>query len=271
MSNLEKQFQGYINTSSLFEEIDGLKQFELDIKERAWFKFSKLDLSSKLTLGSRVEDFFRFYINHSSNYELVKHNIQIIHEKHTLGELDFILFDKKAQKYIHVEHVYKFYLYDDSFQNEIDRYIGPNRNDTFSKKLEKLKNRQLPLLYKDETKKYLDDIDIESCEQKVCFKGNIYLPLYLENSTIPLLNNSCVRGFYLSREEFVSDMSFHAFEYFLPEKFDWVRHPNSNERWVSFDEVIVEIDELLQKEKSPLVWLKDTKNNTTKSFFVTWW
>ena len=37
---------------------------------------------------------------------------------------------KKRDKYIHIEMQYKFYLYDESFENEIDRYIGPNRNDT---------------------------------------------------------------------------------------------------------------------------------------------
>jgi len=271
MSNLQKQFQGYLNTPSLFEEFYGLQQFELDIKELEQFDSSKLELSSQITLGRRVEDFFRFYINESSKYDLVKHNIQIIEDKQTLGELDFILFDKKAYKYIHVEHIYKFYLYDDSIQNEIDRYIGPNRNDTLIKKITKLQTKQLPLLYKSATSQYLNNIDSDLCDQKVCFKGNIYVPLHLENSTIPLVNNSCVRGFYLSMKEFVSKERFRFYEYFLPDKFDWVSNPSSNEIWYSFDEVIQQIEELLQKKKSSLVWLKDRKNNIEKSFFVTWW
>jgi len=148
MNNLQTQFMGFIQTPSLFNQLNGLKQFHLDNNEIVDFDFKKLDIIENLTLGKRVERFFEFYINQSKNYELVKNNIQIIHNKHTLGELDFIIYDKTAQKYLHIEHIYKFYLYDDGIVNEIDRYIGPNRNDTFDKKLEKLKNKQLPLLYK---------------------------------------------------------------------------------------------------------------------------
>jgi uncharacterized protein len=134
MNNLKTQFLGYMNTPSLFKELYGLTQIELDIDEIKEFDFTKLNITSKLTLGSRIERFFEFYIQQSQNYELIKNNIQIINNKQTLGELDFILYDKKAQKYLHVEHVYKFYLYDDSIINEIDRFIGPNKNDTFGKK-----------------------------------------------------------------------------------------------------------------------------------------
>jgi hypothetical protein len=271
MNNLKTQFLGFMNTASLFKELDGLKQFTLDINEIKNFDFTKLNISEKLTLGNRVERFFEFYINQSQNYELIKNNIQIINNKLTIGELDFIIYDKKAKKYLHIEHIYKFYLYDDSIKNEIDRYIGPNKNDTFVKKLDKLTNRQLPLLYKNETKEYLDGIDIDSLEQKICFKGNIYLPWNFVGKEIPIIAHACVRGFYINREEFVSEMWFRSLEYFLPDKFDWVSNPDTNEIWNSFDEVIDKIDLLLKREKSPLVWLRDKEENTTKSFFITWW
>ena len=271
MNNLKTQFLGFMNTASLFQELNGLKQFELDVNAIEDFDFTKLNISKKHTLGKRVERFFEFYINQSKNYDLIKNNIQIINNKHTIGELDFIIYDKKEEKYLHIEHIYKFYLYDDSIRNEIDRYIGPNENDTLVKKLDKLQNKQLPLLYKDETKEYLGDIDINSLEQKVCFKGNIYLPSVLVDQHIPILDDTCVSGFYLNREEFISEIKFRSLEYFLPDKFDWVNSPATNEIWGSFDEIIYKIDLVLNREKSPLVWLKDSEENKTKSFFVTWW
>jgi len=270
MNNLKTQFLGFMNTSSLFKELNGLKQFELDMNEIEDFDLRKLNITKKLTLGNRAERFFEFYINQSKNYDLIKNNIQIINNKHTIGELDFIIYDKKEEKYLHIEHIYKFYLYDDSITNEIDRYVGPNQNDTLVKKLDKLQNKQLPLLYKDETKEYLGDIDINSLEQKVCFKGNIYLPLALVDQHIPILNDTCVSGFYLNREELVSQKRFRSLGYFLPDKFDWVSCSDTNEIWGSFDEIIDEIDLVLNREKSPLVWLKDKEKNITKSFFVTW-
>jgi len=271
MNNLKTQFLGYMNTPSLFKELNGLIQFHLDINEIKDFDFRKLEITQKLTLGSRVERFFEFYINQSDNYELIKNNIQIINNKHTFGELDFIIYDKRTEKYLHIEHVYKFYLYDDSFEDEIDRFIGPNKNDTFVKKLAKLKNKQLPLLHKNETKEYLDGIDTDSIEQKICFKGNIYLPLHLVDTDISIIDNTCVRGFYLKREEFVSQIEFRSLEYCLPDRFDWVSNPNRNEIWISFDEVITEIDLVLNREKSPLVWLRNKESNERKSFFITWW
>lgn len=271
MNKLKNQFISFMNTSALFKEFNGLKQFDFDMDEIKNFDFRKLNIRKGLSLGSRVERFFEFYIKESKRYDLIKNNIQIINNKHTLGELDFIIYDKKTKKYVHVEHVYKFYLYDDSIKNEIDRFIGPNKNDTFLKKIDKLKNKQLPLLFKNETQEYLEGIDINSFEQKICLKGKIYVPLDLLNKKIPIINNSCVSGFYLNRNEFINQKRFRTLEYFLPYRFDWISDINTSGIWLSFDKVLYEIDLFLNLKKSPLVWFKDIKDGKTKSFFVTWW
>ncbi|WP_164967659.1 DUF1853 family protein [Arcobacter sp. CECT 8985] len=271
MNNLKTQFLGFINTPYLFDEINTLTQFKLDIKKINEFDFNKLNITEKLPLGKRIERFFEFYINQSSNYEFIKSNVQIIHNKQTLGELDFLIYDKKNQKYLHIEHIYKYYLYDTSFNNEIDRFIGPNKDDSFIKKIDKLKNKQLPLLYKSETRQYLYGIDINNIEQKVCFKGNIYVPLHLLAKKIPIVNNNCIKGFYIKYKEFVNQEYFKEFEYFLPLRDDWVSDCNSNQIWKSFDEVITEIELLLSYKKSSLVWLKNKKEDKIQSFFITWW
>jgi len=271
MNNLKTQFLGFINTPSLFKELNGLNQIELDINEINDLDFTELNIPDNLPLGKRIERFFEFYIEQSKNYDLIKNNIQVINNKQTLGELDFILFDKRKEKYLHIEHIYKFYLYDESFSDEIDRFIGPNRDDSFAKKLAKLKEKQLPLLYKDETREYLEDIDINYIEQKVCFKGNIYVPIDLLGKDIPIINNSCIRGFYVNHSEFLKQEQFREFEYFLPQRYDWVCDSSTNKTWKTFDEVIDEIDFILNYKKSTLVWLKDSKENKTQSFFITWW
>ena len=129
---------------------------------------NNIQILQQLPLGKRVEHFFEAIIEQSSNYEKVLKNKQIIQNKYTFGELDFILFNKKINIYEHVEMQYKFYVYDDSIEEEIHRYVGPNRNDTMYLKLEKLKNKQLPLLFKEETKDYL------------------------KNTSLPLINNDCI-------------------------------------------------------------------------------
>lgn len=271
MNNLKNQFQGFLNTAFLFDNYKGLKQFELEKNKIENIDFNNLDIPEKLPLGKRIERFFEVYIEYSNNYNLVKNNIQVINNKETLGEIDFILYDKRDEKYVHVEHVYKYYLYDESFENEVDRFIGPNRDDSFAKKIAKLKNKQLPLLYKNETQEYLESIDINLVEQKVCFKGNIYVPRHLLKSKIPIVNNSCIKGFYLSYEEFLKELEFKSYKYLLPARFDWVCDCSLNKTWKSFDEVIDEIDLILNHKKSTLVWMKNRKDNTTQSFFITWW
>lgn len=271
MNNLKTQFLGFINTPSLFKELDGLSQIELDINEIKEFDFNALNITTKLPLGKRIERFFEFFIKQSKNYYLIKNNIQIINNKQTLGELDFLIYDKRKEKYLHIEHVYKFYLYDDSFPDEIDRFIGPNRDDSLAKKLAKLKDKQLPLLYKDETQKYLEGIDINSLEQKVCFKGNIYVPMHFKSENLPIINKSCIKGFYISYKEFLKQKQFREFEYFLPPRNDWGNDCNTNEIWKSFDEIIDEIDFILNHKKSTLIWLKNKKENKRESFFITWW
>lgn len=270
-SDLKTQFLGFINTPSLFEKLDGFTQFKIDNEEIKDFDFSKLNITTKLPLGKRIERFFEFYIENSKKYDLIKSNIQIINDKNTLGELDFIVFDKEKEKFIHIEHIYKFYLYVDSFQNEIDRFIGPNQDDSFSKKIAKLKDKQLPLLYKKETKEYLQGIDINDVEQKVCFKGNIYVPINFLCKELPIINNSCIKGFYLNYDEFLKQKEFKEFEYFLPPRYDWIIDCSKNERWKTFYEILDEVKFLMSHKKSTLVWLKNKRENKTQSFFITWW
>ena len=232
-----------------------------------------IQIEKQLPLGKRVECFFEALIEHSTNYEMVLKNLQIIHNKNTLGELDFILYHKTKQIYEHVEMQYKFYVYDVRFEKEIHRYIGPNRNDTLYKKLEKLKNNQLPLLHKKQTHAFLNGIDVDKIEQKILFQANVFVPRGFQAKSLPLINDACICGYYLSYDEFIIDESFQEIELFLPHRFDWVSNPTINETWKSYDEVKEEIAFFINQKASPLVWSKQIVDNEVifERFFVTWW
>lgn len=271
---MHNQFKGFYQTPSLFEDtFYDLEIFEIEDINIDSFNINNIQILQQLPLGKRVEFFFDEIIQQSSRYERIIKNKQIIHNKHTFGEIDFILFDKKKEKYIHIEMQYKFYVYDDSFENEIDRYIGPNRSDTLLLKLQKLKNKQFPLLFKEETKLYLDDVDLDNIEQKILFKGNIFLPRHLRDEKLTLVNNSCISGYYLSFKQFVEDDSFKQMSLFVPHRFDWLSDPKSNENWKSYDEAKKEIEFFANIKASPLIWSKEIINGETviERFFVTWW
>jgi len=271
---MHNQFRGFCNTPSLFKQsFYGLELFELEDIDIDNFDINNIQILQQLPLGKRVEYFFDAIIEKSSNYERVLKNKQIIHNKHTFGELDFIIFDKKRYIYQHVEMQYKFYVYDDSIEEEIHRYIGPNRSDTLYLKLEKLKNKQLPLLFKEETKEYLESVDLKNIEQKISFKGNIFLPRHLKNKSLPLINNDCICGYYLSFKEFIEESSYNNYELFVPHRFDWLSDPKLNKTWKSYDEVKEEIKFFANIKASPLIWSKSIENGkiTIERFFVTWW
>lgn len=196
MDNLKEQFLGFYHSSYLFDcSINGMNLFEFEKINVDSINFTKLQINEKIPLGKRVEKFFEFYIQNSSRYELINHNIQIIENKNTVGEIDFILHDTKENCYKHMELVYKFYLYDDSFEKELDRYIGPNRDDSLIKKLTKLENKQFPLLYHPITKDYLKDIKVDEVQQELSLFANIFLPKKLYNSKLPLINNTTIQQY----------------------------------------------------------------------------
>jgi hypothetical protein len=267
--DLSKQFLAFYNSHSIFEksydEFELFKLYQID----EGIDFDDLQINEKIPLGKRVERFFEYYVNLSNEYEIKKSNIQIIKDKNTLGELDFILYNKVKKYFEHIELVYKYYLYDDRFKNEWDRYIGPNRDDTFVKKLNKLKEKQFPLLFNDETQKYLRNIPFDNIKQKACFMANIYLPLHLKGKKLPFINNDCIKGYYINYEEFLQSKEYKSYEYFMPHRYEWILDASTCEVWKDYKEIKIEIDFFMNLKKSPLLWLKN--KNKFENIFITWW
>ena len=141
------QYIGFLNTPPLWEN----KQF--DIQQ---FEFPSLDLHSfhpapipkNIRLGHQLEYVFKQLVDYSEVYDIVLYNLPIRQEKRTLGEIDFILHDTTGDQLIHVEMTYKFYLVDPAISKPIHRLIGPNKRDRFFDKMEKIKNKQFPILQK---------------------------------------------------------------------------------------------------------------------------
>ena len=132
-------------------------QFRVEKKDTVYFG----ELPENLMLGKRVERFFSYQLKSQKRFTILKENIQIYNDKITIGELDCLLLENHKPK--HVEVVYKFYLYDHSVgKTELEHLIGPNRKDTLTQKIEKLKLKQLPLLHKIETHEILTKMGYEA-------------------------------------------------------------------------------------------------------------
>ncbi|NVJ52788.1 MAG: DUF1853 family protein [Campylobacteraceae bacterium] len=267
MNSLKEQFLGFYNTPVLFDELYTLKQFSFEKINTSNLQIENINIDTKLSLGKRVEYFFEHYLNLTTRYLLLKKNIQIIKDKNTLGELDFIVFDKVENCFKHIELIYKYYLYDTRLEKELDRYIGPNKNDTLVRKLTKLKDKQLPLLFKDTTKEYLCEIDLTNIKQEVCYKANIFLPFNQKDLQIKFQDS--VRGYYIGFKEFQNDNSFKEVSYYLPHRYDWVDFEVKDKKFIPYEKALLEIEFFLEHKKSPLVWIKN--NKTVYPLFITFW
>ena len=265
------QYEGFLNTNDLLiKPISSvISAFEMDVNKLADIPLA--EIPDNIVLGKRIEYLFHSYIEQSARYELIEKNIQVIKDKITIGELDFILKDNEKNKVLHVELVCKFYLFVRG-KDELSSWIGPNNNDSLVNKLGKLETKQFPLLKNDRTIEILRNLDLNVGEivQQVCFLGNVFLPYHSKEMSIASVNEDCVVGWWLNLKDFMRS-DFDSSKFKLPKKKDWLVTPDDSiVDWLSFDEFIIELNVFHEKKKSPLCWL-DLGDGVYERFFIVWW
>lgn len=273
--NLLRQLKAFKDTPPLWigKGIGDLVQFDASkVDYPKNLRDSEVQSASSIyVLGKRLEKFFEFGIQHSKKLELLAANLQVSREKITLGELDFIVQEKAVNTPIHIELVYKFYLYDPSMSKEIERWIGPNRTDSLLKKIDKLTGKQLPLLYHAQTLEYLKKlhINVEEVEQQVCFKAQLFVPKFIKKNKYHQINEQCIAGYWITIDEF-NGAEYKDSEYFIPPKQDWPIRPIVTSKWCSQEAIINQLEHLHCRKRSPLVWRKNSFG-AFERFFVVWW
>jgi hypothetical protein len=271
--SLEEQFEGFIRTPQIFAEND---IFEYPLyqtpKVTPLKNTCKVSAPKQSVLGKRMEHFFAFYVSHFTSEEIVVQSRPIIEDKTTLGELDFLLKDTASEEISHIELIFKFYLFDpDTGASEIDHLIGPNKRDSLNKKLERLQKRQFPLLFKEATQILLTslDIDPENVVQKMCFKASVFLPKQMKTTSFDHINPVTIAGYWIKASEFTFE-AYGENSFFTPTKKYWPVSPQQNENWYSYDDIREQIQTLLERRFSPLLWMK-TPNGELERFFIVWW
>ncbi|XCF05028.1 DUF1853 family protein [Tamlana crocina] len=263
------QLQGFLNTPLLWkaDAVLGLKQFQIQNQNQNTFIFNGT-LPENLRLGKRVERFVSAELSRNDDIEVCCENIQIQKDKITLGEIDCIL--KQYNRPIHLEIVYKFYLYDArEGHDEIERWIGPNRRDSLIKKLSKLKEKQLPLLYNNYTLPVLErlNIDVKTVEQQVYFKAQLFLPFESKDIPFKKINRDCVKGFYI---RFYEIETFSACKFYIPSKHNWLIEPVAGVNWLNYNSFYEKKEALITEKIASMCWIK-WPNGEIKKCFVVWW
>ncbi|MFL0352642.1 DUF1853 family protein [Xanthomarina sp. GH4-25] len=261
------QYQGYVNTPNLWngQLVYHLQQLKLSSNLKTGFNES---LPKNIRLGKRVEQFVFHQLKQDPQISLVFENLQIQQEKHTLGEIDALLLI--TNKPVHLEIIYKFYVYDAAVgTTELDHWIGPNRKDSLLQKLDKLKNKQLPLLYHPETLKYLEkhEVALRDIKQQVLFKAQLFVPFNKALPEFSLINSECVVGCYFKKEDL---KELKTYKFYIPSKANWLLEPQTQVTWLLHTTFMELITPILEAQSSPMVWIKQP-NGELKKAFIVWW
>jgi len=142
-------------SKAILESLAHPQPMVADLPESACFQVSLTDLVPVDSAGSRLlcfnqklghlyEDALGKSLLHDPRFDVLKKNFQIItDERQTVGEIDFLLWDRLDRQHTHLELAVKFYLvYQDG--NETF-YPGPDARDNYSRKITRLREHQLQL------------------------------------------------------------------------------------------------------------------------------
>jgi hypothetical protein len=255
-----------LKANSLDFSITGIPTFNLS----ALHLLSTLDfeLPTNIRLGHLAERIVSKLIESSTNYQVIYENIQVIENKTTIGEIDFIIEEIKTKQLTHVELAYKFYLFDPSISSlPLNNWIGPNRNDSLKDKLEKLKRKQFPLLHHNSSKAAFKEIDINQVDQALCLLVSLFVPYESKTNFNPSYEKA-IKGYYLNLDTFIGIHN-SAKTYSLPIKKEWGMDPSENENWLPFNTVENFINICMEEKQAPLVWQKH--KDSYIAFFIVWW
>jgi len=255
-----------LKAKSLDSSIIGLPTFDLsELKIESELEF---ELPTNLRLGHLAETVVSGLIKASTNYNVLYENVQMLKGKKTIGELDFIIENESSKELIHLELAYKFYLYDPGISSEtINNWIGPNRNDSLTKKLEKVKSKQFPLLKNESSTSIFDNIDLGKVSQALCLLASLYIPSESKEIFSPAYDKA-IQGYYLNIEKFMS-LNHSEKSYYLPSKTAWGIEPSENKTWTSLNDIEQQLKRSMKDKRAQLCWQKSKDSYT--SFFIVWW
>jgi len=177
---------GYINDVHWWDQADCLFEFSDCLLELQKLDLDPTPLNNYLAnlknkkLGSVFEGLVSFWLFISPNYQEKLHNIQIIKDKHTYGEIDFIVEELSTGKIIHLEVAVKFYLGSEPYTDAY-RWFGTTTFDQLGKKIDHLKSHQTQLTrkYPEQFKNYF----AQPIDESHCYvKGRLFYPIDSDKS-----------------------------------------------------------------------------------------
>ena len=146
-------------------------------------------------LGHYFESLIKFWLTHMPDTQIIATNLQVQHEKHTLGEYDLLFRDASATV-IHWEAAVKFYLQQKPLPEQ-NAFIGPGTRDRLDLKLDRVFHHQL-LLGQTPAGQHALPQGIRLDKAQAFIKGYLfYHASTLSNMTVPGISAAHLTGWWI--------------------------------------------------------------------------
>lgn len=158
-------------------------------------------------LGKRFESLLAFWFMQSPIFEVIASNDQLIVEKHTLGEIDFVVKDHLSNRLLHIEVACKFYL---GHQNKAgwSDWKGVNAKDNLQLKMDKFQ-KQLSVLSTPAGLSYLQNRGLKQVQSAMLLKGYFFHHIHCiaDHKSPKNASSGYASGFWLYQQETFSFFS----------------------------------------------------------------
>ncbi|MCK9503022.1 MAG: DUF1853 family protein [Porticoccaceae bacterium] len=152
-------------------------------------------------LGARFEALWQFFLDKHSFYRVLATNLQISAGSRTLGSIDFLIEDSHLNLVIHLEVAVKFYLYLPAWipqQSTLEKWLGPNPDDSLALKTHHFIHHQLPLSTHPEALAAIKARGLATPNIRVAImKGYLFYPEASDAPTPAIINQEHPRGLWL--------------------------------------------------------------------------
>ena len=144
------------------------------LSENYSFQENSIQKRKKLPLGKYAEHLFGEAMKEEEEIEIIYKNLQLNDTERTIGEIDFIVKNKRSGLYYHIEFAQKYYL--KTIKENHPIFLGPSKKDWYKNKLRKLLEDQLMITI---SKKDYLPLDLS----KIVFtripimKGSLFYPI----------------------------------------------------------------------------------------------
>ncbi|MDP9154437.1 MAG: DUF1853 family protein [Pseudomonadota bacterium] len=158
-------------------------------------------------LGLYAEALLEYFLTHGPNARLIAANVPLRAAGQTLGEVDFLLHNARRER-LHWELAVKFYLHIGEGAAALSDYVGPNLQDRFDLKHDRLLHHQLGLSARDE----FASLGFEGPWRAELFvKGRLFYRQCAAPTLPPELADDHLRGWWMTVSEWQESKGDEAF------------------------------------------------------------